>query len=41
MDQNGSSEGIEMKQNVPTRAQLTKINQNNKKYFKMNQNRAK
>ena len=30
MDQNESSKGIEMKQNVPTRTQLTKINQNRK-----------
>ena len=31
MDQNESTKEIEMKQNVPTRAQLTKINQNKKK----------
>ena len=31
MDQNESTKGIEMKQNVLTRAQLTKINQNKKK----------
>ena len=30
MDQNEPSKGIEMKQDVPTRAQLTKINQNTK-----------
>ena len=30
MDQNESSKGTEMKQNVPTRAQLTKSNQNRK-----------
>ena len=28
MDQNEPSKGTEMNQNVPTRAQLTKINQN-------------
>ena len=31
MDQSDSSKGIEMEQNFPTRAQLTKINQNKEK----------
>ena len=30
MDQNEPSKGTEMNRNVPTRAQLTKINQNRK-----------
>ena len=40
MDQNEASKGTEMKRNVPTSAQLTKISQNSEKPVK-NENVAK